>query len=81
MLLMDIKAAFSSVGRGRPVHTMIREGIDSYLIRWTASCVSDRTIEMVIEGNGMERPPVEAAIRQGSLVSPILFTIYTSGLI
>jgi hypothetical protein len=36
---------------------------------------------MVIEGNVMERHPVEAGIPQGSLVSPILYAIYTSGLI
>jgi hypothetical protein len=36
---------------------------------------------MVIEGNAMERHPVEAGVLQGSLVSPILFAIYTSGLI
>jgi hypothetical protein len=36
---------------------------------------------MVIDGNVMERHPVEAGIPQGSPVSPILFAIYTSGLI
>jgi hypothetical protein len=36
---------------------------------------------MVIEGNVMGRSPVEAGIPQGSLVSPIFFAIYTSGLI
>jgi hypothetical protein len=36
---------------------------------------------MVIEGNAMERHPVEAGVPQGSPVSPILFAIYTSGLI
>jgi hypothetical protein len=36
---------------------------------------------MVIEGNVMERHLVEAGISQGSPVSPILFAIYTSGLI
>jgi hypothetical protein len=36
---------------------------------------------MIIEGNAMERHPVEAGVPQGSPVSPILFAIYTSGLI
>jgi len=36
---------------------------------------------MIIEGNAMERHPVEAGVPQGSPVSPILFVIYTSGLI
>jgi len=47
---------------------------------WSVSFFSDRTVEMAIESNVMERHPVEAGIPQGSLVSPILFTIHTSGL-
>jgi len=41
VLLMDIKAAFPSGGRGRLVHPMKGKGIDRDLIRWTASCLSD----------------------------------------
>jgi len=55
--------------------------MDGDLIRWTECCLSARTVEMVIEGNVMERHPVEAGVPQGSTVSPILFEIYTSGLI
>jgi len=33
----------------------------------------------MIEGNAMERHPVETGVPQGSPVSPILFAIYTSG--
>ena len=55
--------------------------MDGDLICWTASFLSDRTVEMVIEGKVMERHLVEAGISQGSPVSPIVFAIYTSGLI
>jgi hypothetical protein len=75
VLLMDIKAAFPSVGRGRLVHTMKGKGIDVDLRRWTASFLPDRTVEMVIKGNVMERHLVEAGIPQGSPVSLILFAI------
>jgi len=78
---MDIKAAFPSVARGRLVHAMKGKRIDGDLIRWTESLLSDRTVEMVIEGNVLQRHPVEAGIPQGSPVSPILFAIYTAGLI
>jgi len=36
---------------------------------------------MIIEGNAMERHPVEAGVPQGSPVSPILLAIYILGLI
>jgi len=35
---------------------------------------------MIIEGNAMERHPVEAWVPQGSPVSQIVFSIYTSEL-
>jgi len=38
-------------------------------------------VEIVIDGNVIDRYPVEAGIPQDSPVSPILFTIYMSGLI
>ena len=80
VLLMDIKAAFPSIGRGRLIHTMRGNGMDGHLIRWAASFLTGRMVEMVIEGNVMERHPVEAGIPQGSPVSPILIAICTSGL-
>ena len=55
--------------------------MDGDLIRWMESFLPERTVEMIIEGNAMERQPVEAGVPQGSPVSPILFAIYTSGLI
>jgi len=81
VLLMDIKAAFPSVAKGRLVNLMKVRQMDGDLIRWTESFLSERTLEMIIEGNAMERHPVEAGVPQGSPVSPILFAIYTSGLI
>jgi len=79
VLLMDIKAAFPSVAKGRLVNLMKVRQMDGDLIRWTESFLSERTVEMVIEGNATERHPVEAGVPQGSPVLPILFAIYTSG--
>jgi hypothetical protein len=81
VLLMDIKASFPSVGRGRLVYTIPGKGIDRDLIQSAVSFLSNQTIEMIIEGNVMQRCPVEAEIPQGSPVFPILFAMYTSGLI
>jgi hypothetical protein len=81
LLLMDIKAAFPSVAKGRLVNLMKARQMDGDRIRWTERFLSERTVEMVIEGNAMERHPVEAEVPQGSPVSPILFAIYTPGLI
>ena len=74
---MDIMAAFPSVAKGRLVNSMKVRQMDGDLVRWTESLLSDRTVEMIIEGTAMERHPVEAGVPQGSPVSLILFAIYT----
>jgi hypothetical protein len=81
MLHMDIKAAFPSVAKGRLVNLMMVRKRDGDLIRWMESFLSERTVEMVINGNAIDRHPVEAGVTQGSPVSPILVAIYTSGLV
>jgi len=53
--------------------------MDGDLVQWTESFPSQRTVEMIIKGNTMERHPVEAGVPQGSPVSPILFAISHSG--
>jgi len=78
---MDIKAAFPSVAKGRLVSIMKVRQMDGDLIWWKGTFLSDSTVEMIMEGNGMERHPVEAGVPQGSPVSPIFFAIFTSVLI
>jgi len=80
-LMMDIKTAFPSVARERLIHPLKAKKIDGDLIRWTESFLSERTVELVIEGNVLQSHPVEAGVPQGSPVSPILFAIHTAGLI
>jgi len=78
---MDMKAAFPSVAKGSLVNLMKVRQMDGDLIRWTESFLSERTVEMIIEGNAIESHPVEAGVPHGSPVSLSLFAIYTSGLI
>jgi len=80
-LLMYIKAAFPSVVKGRLDNLLKVRRMDGDLIRWTESFLSERTLEMIFEGNAMDRHPVEAGVPQRSPVAPILFAINCSGLI
>ena len=52
--------------------------MDGDLRRERESCFLETMVELIIEGNAIERHLVEAGVPQGSPVSPILFAIYTS---
>jgi len=77
VLLMDIQAAYLSVATGRVVHLIKVRQMDGDHIRWTERFAWERSEELIIKGNAMERHPVEAGVLQGSPVSPVLFGIYT----
>jgi len=77
---MDDQAAFPRVGIGTLIHAIRGNGLDGDLIQWTARCLTDHRVEMVIEGNIVERHRVKAGIPQGTQESPILFPIFNAGL-
>jgi len=81
MLLIDINTTFPRVAKGRLVNLIKVRQMDGDLIRWTEIFFWERTVEMIIEGNAMEWPPVDAEVPHGSPLSPILIPIYTAGLI
>jgi len=78
---MDIKASFPSMAKGRLVNLMKVRQMEGDVIGWTESFPSERTVEMIIEGNAMDRHPEQVGVSQGSPVSTILFATYTSWLI
>src|SRR5258706_4588739 len=79
-LLMDVKAAFNNVSRGHLVGRMLELGVQNDLVRWTQSFMSESKVRLVLNGQEGEEHDVETGIPQGSPVSPILFTVYLSGL-
>lgn len=54
-------------------------GIDNDWIGWTQSFLTDRKVEIVIDGHINPEKNVETGILQGLPMSPILFLIYISG--
>ena len=70
---MDVKGAFDHVSKTRLVERMMELGIDGDVIRWTKSFLTDRKVQLVIDGHDNKERDIEMGIPQGSPVSPILF--------
>ena len=51
--------------------------MDGDFVGWMESMISERAVEMIIEGNANDRHPMEAGVEQCSPVSPIIFTLYS----
>lgn len=74
---MDVKGAFDYVSRIKLAQWMRQLGIDNDLIGWTQSFLTDRRVEIVIDGHINAEKDAETSIPHGSPISPILFLIYT----
>ncbi len=78
-LFMDVKGAFDHVSRSQLLKCMIDLGIDGDLVAWTKSFLTDRKIQLVIDGYDNKEREIRTGIPQRSPVSPILFLIYVIG--
>jgi len=79
-LFMDIKSAFKNVNKTYLGKCMQAPRIESDLIRWTGSFMSDRQVKLALDGKTGEAKPLDTGIPHGSPVAPILFTTYLSGI-
>ena len=79
LLLMDVKGAFDYVSRNHLLRHMKKMGVDGSLISWIASFLTDRRLQLIIDGHKCNEIKLDSGIPQGSPVSPILFAIYLSG--
>ena len=59
---------------------MIVLGIPADLIRWTNSFLTNRQIQLVIDGYTCPSARLKTGVLQGSPVSLVLFIIYLSGI-
>jgi ribonuclease HI len=80
VLLLDVKGAFPFVNPIILVRRMEELEIDGDLIRWTQSFMTERSVQLVLDGFTCTDQIVNSGLPQGSPVSPVLFAIYLSGL-
>jgi len=75
--ILDMSKAFDSVRHSELLHDLHRCHIDGVVLRWLASYLSDRNQTITSHTSMPGAPyPAERGVPQGSVLGPLLFTLY-----
>ncbi|GFR97434.1 reverse transcriptase [Elysia marginata] len=81
MTLLDLSAAFDTIGRNILLTRLNQTfGLSGTVLQWFESYLSNRTQSVCIGDHTSRKLPLVFGVPQGSVLGPILFTLYTSPL-
>ncbi len=80
MILIDMEKAFDTVWHDGLLHKLWKFGTPTYLIKLIASFLRDRSFVVEVNGKKSSAKTMPAGLAQGSVLSPLLWTVFTSDL-
>ena len=80
LVLLDLSAAFDTVDHVILLNRLQKIGVTGLSLDWFRSYLSERTQAVVINNVSSEPANLTCGVPQGSVLSPILFNIYTQPL-
>ena len=81
LLLFDIQGYFDNINHDRLVQAFVNLGFAPELTSWCRSFLKDRTVKLKFNGKTSDPFDFVVGTPQGSPISPVLSTIYTSALL
>ena len=73
---LDISKAFDRVWHAGPLHKLKSYGISGQIFGLISSFLSNRQLQVVLDGESSQEYPVNARVPQGSILGPT-FSYYT----
>lgn len=82
LVLLDQSAAFDTISHDILLQRLQhRFGLTCTVLKWIETYLTDRTQAVFVNGETSSTAPMQHGVPQGSVLGPLLFTMYTSPLV